>query len=136
MQIHLDENGTFSDGSESSNYLDLTSCEWMIAPPGTVLITLSFTMLSTQAGKDFIRVWQCSDIACSQQLQLAEISGTYAEHPAVTSATGFMKVVFTLDASINYDGFTASWTSVRSIAIVMWYLHMIHAIKTNCVSDT
>jgi hypothetical protein len=112
-KIHLAANGTFSDGSGSSNYLDSTSCEWLIAPPGALLITLSFTELSTQAGKDFVRVWQCTDIACSQQLQLAEISGTYSEPQVVTSTTGFMKVAFTSDASVAYDGFTASWTSVR-----------------------
>jgi hypothetical protein len=86
----------------------------MIAPLEGLVIILTITELSTQPGKDFVRVWQCADIACSQPLQLAELSGLYSSPQVVTSTTGFMKVVFTSDASLNYDGFTASWTSVCS----------------------
>jgi hypothetical protein len=110
--INIEANGTLSDGSGTSNYGNSISCEWVIAPPGALLITLSFTEVSTQAGKDIIRVFQCTDIPCSKPLQLAELSGWYSTTQSVTSTTGFMKVVFTSDASVNYDGFTASWTSV------------------------
>ena len=84
----------------------------MIAPAAASIITLRFTELSTQAGVDIIRVFQCTDIACSQPQQLAELSGLYSAPQAVTSTTGYMKVVFRSDGSVNADGFTAAWTTV------------------------
>jgi hypothetical protein len=83
----------------------------MIAQPSALALTLSFTDFSTQAGKDIVRVLQCTDISCSSQQQLAELSGWYSTTQFVISTTGFMKVVFNSDASVNYDGFTAtaSW---------------------------
>jgi hypothetical protein len=104
--------GTFSDGSGSANYLNNALCEWMIAPAGAAQITIQFTAFSTQPFNDVVRVFQCSDVYCSQQQQLAELSGTYPGVKTITSMTGYMKVVFTSDNSVNYDGFTASWSSV------------------------
>jgi hypothetical protein len=100
--------GTLSQKSGSNN----SSCTWMIAPLGALAISIRFTELSTQLNKDFVRVFQCSDVACSQQQLLAELSGMYTTPQDVTSSTGYMKVVFTSDSSVNYDGFTASWTTV------------------------
>jgi hypothetical protein len=84
----------------------------MIAPYGAVQITIQFTSFSTQPTNDVVRVFQCSDVYCSQQQQLAELSGTYPGVQTITSMSGYMRVVFTSDESVNYDGFTASWSSV------------------------
>ena len=86
----------------------------MIAPPGALFITIQFTNISTQASKDIVQVFQCSDTSCTQQQLLADLSGMYAykSNEAIISTTGFMKVVFTSDSSLNYDGFTALWSSV------------------------
>jgi hypothetical protein len=86
----------------------------MIAPPAALQITIQFTAFSTQPINDVVRVFQCSDVYCSRQQQLAELSGTYLSTQVMTSATGYMRVVFTSDDSINQQGFTASWTSVRT----------------------
>jgi hypothetical protein len=110
--------GTFSDGSGSSNYPNNANCEWMIAPYGTDSVTIRFTAFSTQPRKDIVGVFQCSDVYCSQSQQLAELSGTYPNIHTVTSLTGFMKVVFTSDGSITYDGFVASWSSVSTHGLV------------------
>jgi hypothetical protein len=90
----------------------MATCEWMIAPHGASGIVLSFDELSTQPGVDIICLYQCMDISCSQEQKLAELSGLYDTPQAVISDTGYMKVVFTSDGSINYDGFKASWISV------------------------
>ena len=100
-----------TDGSGTSNYPNNANCEWVIAATYN-LVTLRFTQLSTQAGVDIIRVFQCTDIACSQQQQLAELSGLYSTPQAVTSTTGYVKVTFTSDGRISYDGLSASWSSV------------------------
>jgi hypothetical protein len=97
----------------------------MIAPPQATLITLSFTMFSIQAEKDIVKVFQCIDVACLQQQQLADLSGWHSSgSQVVTATTGFMKVVFTSDASVNYDGFKASWTSV-SHTVLQSHQHIL-----------
>jgi hypothetical protein len=105
-------NGTFSDGSGAANYVAYSTCEWLIAPPGALEITLRFTEFSTQAANDVVRVYQCTDVYCTQQQQLAELSGTYSGIQTIKATTGFMSVVFTTDGSVNAAGFAANWSSV------------------------
>jgi hypothetical protein len=123
------ENGTFSDGSGSSNYPNNANCEWMIAPYGADSVTITFTAFSTQYTKDVVRVFECQDTSCSQSQQLAELSGTYPDIYTVTSLTGYMRVVFTSDGSINSDGFTASWNTVRL------YLQSLQVSNTNVTDN-
>ena len=113
--------GTFSEGSGLSGYLNNANCEWMIAPYGAVQITIQFTAFSTQPTNDVVRVFQCSDVYCSQQQQLAELSGTYPGIQTITSMSGYMRVVFTSDGSVNYDGFTASWSSVSTLEARLFF---------------
>jgi hypothetical protein len=110
------------DGSGVSNYLSNANCTWIIAPPAVLAISIRFTELSTQLNKDFVRVFQCSDVACTQQQLLAELSGVYTMPQDVTSSTGYMKVVFTSDSSVNYDGFNASWNSVCLISLIGFHV--------------
>jgi hypothetical protein len=110
-------NGTLTDGSGTATYQNDAKCEWVIASTLGQLITISFTEFQTQAGYDFVKLYQCTDIGCQTSQPLAELSGTYSTTQAVTSYTGFMKVVFTSDRSINYGGFTARWGLVRSLVL-------------------
>ena len=86
----------------------------MIAPYDADSITITFTVFSTQLHNDIVGVFQCSDVYCSQKQQLAQLSGRYPNNHTVTSLTGYMKVVFTSDGSITYDGFVASWSSASA----------------------
>jgi hypothetical protein len=105
----------------------------MIAPQGSSFqgLSISFTQLHTQAGVDVIRVFQCSNLVCSQQQQLAQLSGFYSQPQAVTASTGFVKVSFTSDGTVNYDGFKAVWSTVCSA--IFWGHFM--AETPCCVSD-
>ncbi len=98
------------------------------------MTTLRFTEFNTQAANDVMRVYQCSDVYCSQQQQLAELSGTYPIAQAMTATTGFMKLVFTSDGSVNLDGFTASWSTVYShiYVCVHMYVYMFHVCVCVC----
>ena len=107
-------NGTLSDGSGSSPYANDANCAWVIAPGGAGQITITFTEFNTQSGKDIVRILQCTSTSCAQQQQLAELSGTYSSAQVFTSTTGFVKVVFMSDSSVNAEGFTASWNLVRT----------------------
>jgi hypothetical protein len=106
-------NGNLSDGSGTANYENNAICEWLIAPPNAAQITLTFTQFVTQSILDVLTVYQCTDIGCQTPQQLAELSGTYPTSQKLTSNTGFLKIVFISDGSITYDGFGASWSSVR-----------------------
>ncbi len=110
--------GTFSDGSGSSNYPNNANCEWMIAPYDADSVTIQFTAFSVQPLNDIVGVFQCSDLYCSQSEQLAELSGTHPNIHTITSLTGYMKVIFTSDGSITYDGFTALWSSASTHLLV------------------
>jgi hypothetical protein len=123
-----DASGSFSDGSGTANYANNANCQWMIAPPGATRITLRFPEFSTQTRVDFVRVYQCTDVYCSQQQQLAELSGRYPVVQGLTSTPGFVKVVFTADGSVGFDGFTASWSTVYSCVYVCvhMYVYMFH----------
>jgi hypothetical protein len=80
------------------------------------MITLQFTNFSTQPLYDVVRVFECSNAFCSQHQQLAELSGTYSDVQSITSTTGYMRVTFTTDGSVNLGGFNASWTTVCMLA--------------------
>jgi hypothetical protein len=95
----------------------------MIAPYGADSVTIKFSAFSTQPRNDIVAVFQCSDLYCSQNQQLAELSGTYPNIYTITSLTGYMKVVFTSDGSITYDGFVASWSSASTRLLVYVYTH-------------
>jgi hypothetical protein len=97
------------------NYSSNANCEWMIVSGSQSLINLQFSSFSTQPLNDVVRVFHCTDIACPQPQQLAELSGTYLSTQEVVSPTGFMKVVFTSDSSVNYGGFSAKWSLVSHV---------------------
>jgi hypothetical protein len=87
----------------------------MIVSIGAPVINVSFSEFNTQPKNDVVRVFQCKDASCSQQQQLAELSGTYLKAQEVIATTGFLKVVFTSDSAGEYDGFTAIWNTVRQL---------------------
>ena len=122
--LFIAASGTISDGSGSSSYTNNALCEWVIAPVIISVITLRFTEFRTQPNKDYVRVYQCLELACSNQTLLAELAGSYSTTQSVTSTTGFMKVVFTSDNSGTSDGFTASWTSVSHIVLYIVPLYV------------
>jgi hypothetical protein len=101
--------GTITDGYDTLNYPNNANCLWLITGEGQTVITLRFTEFSTQSGKDFVRVFQCTDAGCAQQQLLAELSGAYYTVQNVVGR-GVLKVVFTSDEKETYDGFTAKWT--------------------------
>jgi hypothetical protein len=91
----------------------------MIAPSLAGQIILTFTEFQTGSGYyyygyyryDYVRVYQCYDVGCSSAYELAALAGTYGSIQAVTSPTGFMKVVLYASGYYSLPGFTASWTS-------------------------
>lgn len=100
--------GSFSDGSGSSNYSDNSNCTWLIQPPAATSITLTFNTFNTEAGQDFIKVY---DNSSSPPTLIGSYSGGSIPSPVVLSSGGAMIVEFTTNNSIQDLGFSASYTS-------------------------
>ncbi len=117
-KIYRAASGTFSDGSGSANYPDGADCKWMIAAPnGMSQITISFTEFDTEACCDFVTVYQCTDIECGTKQFLSELYGTYSSPQQITSTTGYVLVHFTTNHATQFQGFTATWTSIATLSI-------------------
>ncbi len=75
---------------------------------------------------DFVRVYQCTDSFCNATVLLDQLSGNQSDiGQNYTSRTGYMLVLFTTNSTsggVQYDGFAASWTSVASALVRMWFL--------------
>ena len=102
-----DANGTFSDGSGSSNYNNNANCKWVIAPSGANKITLNFTSFSTEANFDTVIVY---DGPGDTYPKLVTWWGNTLP-PVVNSNGGALCVKFKSDASTTSTGWTASYTS-------------------------
>ncbi len=114
--MHTGASGTFSDGSGSLDYSDNANCEWIIAPERAAQLTVTFTQFNTEQGYDFLKLYSCITIDCSEKNLLAEMSGIYSSAQAFTSPTGVLYVQFTSDWFVTGSGFTASWTSSEQAA--------------------
>ena len=99
--------GTFDDGSGNENYKDNQSCTWVIAPPCSSSITLSFSAFNTESGYDFVYIYDMN------LNKLAQYSGNNIPN-AVTTNTGMLYVIFETDQYVNGQGFTAKYTSVKN----------------------
>ena len=117
--------GTFSDGSGPYNYPNGADCRWMIAPSGVTEFTINFTAFSSERCCDFVRVYQCTDVACSSKQFLSELSGTYSTAQFVTSSTGLALVHFVTNSDTSYPGFDATWRSSFSASIAVSPLNQV-----------
>eukprot|EP00961_Rhodomonas_salina_P094893 1276652-Rhodomonas_salina.1 len=109
--VFEEDAGSLTDGSGPlADYMDMSRCEWMIAPPGASAIRLEFGFFETHQG-DFVRVLECDDEFCSSSVILANIRGLQTGSEYV-SRTGFMKVEFSSDGDTGGPGFEADWSVI------------------------
>ena len=105
--------GTVTDNSGASNYLNNMSCEKLIQPSDGGTITLTFTAFNTEAGYDFVRVY---DGSTTSSPLLGTYSGTSLP-PALTSSGGSMLIRFTTDWGVVAAGWSATYISSKSAEI-------------------
>jgi hypothetical protein len=96
----------------SSAYVNRAVCQWVLAPIGATHITLTFTSINTESCCDFISIFRCSSIHCTDIQQLSELSGGLSSGSIVLWTAGIFLIQFTSDLAVNGDGFAASWTSI------------------------
>ena len=114
----MSQSGTLRVGS-GYNYADGANCEWMIAPTQAGVVTIIFTEFNTQDEFDTVTVIGCNGMDCSSAHLIAVLSGTYTTPQVVSTSTGFMKLAFTSDSSINGAGFFASWSTVCMFLVLL-----------------
>jgi hypothetical protein len=99
--------GNLSDGSLSSNYGDNANCSWLIEPTGANSITLTFSTFDTEAGMDFVKVYDNSTSTL-----VSTFSGNAIPSP-ITVNSGSMLVEFTSNNTTGGPGWDASYTSTQ-----------------------
>lgn len=102
--------GNFSDGSgNSNNYGDNANCSWLIEPAGAASITVTFSAFDTEAGMDFVKIY---DNSVSPASQIASFSGNSLPS-ATTVNSGSVLVEFTSNNTTTAQGWDASYTSTQ-----------------------
>ena len=105
-------NGSFSDGSGTSNYLNNLNCSWLIHPGGAASINLHFNSFNTEAS-DFVTIY---DGATTAAPSLGAYSGSFA--PAdILSSGGNLLVTFTSNGNSIAPGFDCTYTCNSGIGI-------------------
>ncbi len=97
--------GTFNDGSGSFHYNNGTTCMWTIQPQWASSTTITFNYFETEAGKDFLKVYDLQ----TQQL-LANLSGNTLPGP-ITSNSGKFYLVFTSNNANRALGWEIFYTA-------------------------
>jgi hypothetical protein len=105
-----DETGSFSDGSGTSSYNNLSNCKWQIQPANATSITLTFTQFNTEPTYDNVKVY---DNGGATSVLLGNFSGSSIPAP-VTSSTGRMLVSFLTNNSTSGAGWAATYTATIS----------------------
>jgi len=98
---------SFHDGSGTYNYNNNVSCEWLIQPTNASKIVLHFSKFKTEAGYDYVTVFDGNSASANQ-------IGNFDGHnipAAVTSTGGSMFVRFYTDGGVVDDGWTAHYTA-------------------------
>ena len=98
--------GSFNDGSENDNYGVNQHCTWLIAPPCTETVSLSFSEFDTELDEDKVLVYD--DEAATNLI--ATVSGTNLPG-TIVSTTGIMSVHFVTNHQNQFEGFSANYTS-------------------------
>ena len=102
--------GIIEDGSPNGvNYLNNTSCQWLIQPPVTnQAIRFNFFRLNTQAGIDTVTIY---DGATTSDPILGTFSGTTLPAPVVSSGAD-MLITFNTDAITTGNGWRGAYQTI------------------------
>ncbi|WP_196885540.1 M4 family metallopeptidase [Aureivirga sp. CE67] len=99
---------TFSDGSGNGNYVDNSTCEWLINPENAAQLQLDFSEMDLEFDYDFIYVY---DGPNEDAPLLGEYTGSEIPDPIVTTpGNGTMFVKFVSDPYVNGTGWEATYT--------------------------
>lgn len=107
--VLLDQEGEFSDGSQSFFYNNSSTCMWQIMPANASSVTLYFNNFDTEAGQDHVKIYDTETMEL-----LADYSGYYppdSPPPPVTSPSGKIFFLFHTDEDGRAEGWEAGYYS-------------------------
>jgi len=97
--------GTIDDDSGIDDYENNANCQWLIQPSGAVAIILDFTTFDTEAGVDFVYVYDGADTTAPL---LGVFSGSIIPAQLVSTG-GSMMVHFVSNSSVTESGWSADY---------------------------
>ena len=100
----------------------------LIQPTGGGTITLTFTSFATEAGYDFVRVYNG---ATTSSPLMGTYSGTSLP-PVLTSTGGSMLITFTTDGSVT----AAGWSANHTLRVQQEHVSMKHSLLLRGLSLT
>jgi hypothetical protein len=109
-KVITDTMGILSDGSAGSYYWNNSVCDWIISPPNATSVILNFTDFQTEAGKDFVTVY---DGESTSGILLGTYSGNDLP-PALIAASGKAFITFSSDSAIQDFGWELNFNSTKS----------------------
>ncbi len=127
--------GSFSDGSGLDFYRNNTRCSWLINPPNTNSINLSFQSFKTELNTDFVRVYDGPD---NTSTLIGSFSGM-ALPPEITSSGGALFLEFITNQSDSLEGWSASYSTLSStseksiVAYEYWFNGYTNSVVTEVV---
>lgn len=100
--------GNFYDsGGSGGNYSDDERILTLIQPAGATVVTLNFTSFNTEAGWDYMFIY---DGSTTSDPLIGQYDGTTSPG-AITSSGGSLLIEFRSDCNTNDAGWAATWTS-------------------------
>lgn len=99
--------GDFTDGSPPDQEYPINTFKcWILAPQDAQSLYLQFPRFETELDWDFVEIWDCFDIACSDKTLIRSLTGSPGPaEAATTSSSGVVLVTFHSDELINKKGF-------------------------------
>jgi len=97
-----------------TGYVASSDCRWTItAPPGST-ISITFSAFNVEYAYDFVRIFNCNNanFQTFPNCNLVSTSGNVnlVQTSPYTSTTGTLMVQLTSDGSVEYSGFTATYS--------------------------
>ena len=92
-------------------YSNNESLMWILAPAGASVVSLEITYLDTILGSGIVAVYSCTDITCTDVMELGQYSGTSAVAKQV-SESGIMQVTW----SSGSVGTATGWLATFALA--------------------
>jgi predicted metal-dependent phosphotriesterase family hydrolase len=103
--------GTITDNSGNADYANNMSCQKLIQVPGAVNVSLKFNSFATEAGYDFVKVY---DGQTTSSALLGQFSGTSLP-PGITSTDSCMLIEFNTDDAIVAAGWMATYSGIPPV---------------------